>query len=175
MASPFDTDLFAALYQELKTRARRLRLAGATLDTTALVHEAWLKLHAGEHCSVDRAHLFRTAALAMRQIVLDHQRSRGTGKRGEGVATAALHDGIEAPPDRAGDAIDLINGLDRLRELDVRKAAVLEWHTLVGIDLDQIAEALAISVPTVKRDLRAARALLAVWAGEASTPVVARS
>jgi RNA polymerase sigma factor (TIGR02999 family) len=158
--------LFVELYQQLKRRARQLRRGeGNTLDTTALVHEAWLKLH-GSHTYSDRAHLFRTAARAMRQVLIDHARSRNALKRG-GVADLLRSDAEPVATSLGPEAFDLLALLDRLREVDARKADVLEWHLLGGIPLGEIAAALDIAPVTAKRDLRAARSLLMLWAAGA--------
>lgn len=168
-----DTALFTEIYHQLKQRARQLRGGrGGTLDTTALVHEAWLKLRGAGSAPCDARHLFHIAAQAMRQVLIDHARARGTIKRGSALPA------LELDLERAGEtadmpgALDLIALLDRLRRVDARKADVLEWHVLGGVALVDIAQALEISSMTAKRDLRAARALLMLWTGaEQAQPV----
>lgn len=169
-----DTALFTEIYHQLKQRARQLQGGrGGTLDTTALVHEAWLKLHGAGSAPGDARHLFHIAARAMRQILIDHARARGAVKRGRALPA------LELDAERAGevadmpDTLDLLALLDRLRRVDARKADVLEWHVLGGVGLADIAQALEISGVTVKRDLRAARALLMLWAGDAKADIEA--
>lgn len=167
-----DTALFTEIYQQLKQRARQLQGGrGRTLDTTALVHEAWLKLHAAGSAPDDARHLFHIAACAMRQVLIDHARARGAIKRSSALPALELE--AERAGEDAGmpDALDLMAMLDRLRQVDARKADVLEWHVLGGIGLTDIAQALEISGVTAKRDLRSARALLMLWAGDAKTGV----
>lgn len=165
-----DTALFTEIYHQLKQRARQLQGGrDGTLDTTALVHEAWLKVRGAGSAPGDARHLFHIAAQAMRQVLIDHARARGAIKRGSALPA------LELDAERAGEvadmpaALDLIALLDRLRRVDARKADVLEWHLLGGVGLDDIAQALEISSVTAKRDLRAGRALLMLWAGEAQT------
>lgn len=163
-----DTALFTEIYHQLKQRARQLHGGhGGTLDTTALVHEAWLKLHGAGSAPGNARHLFHVAAQAMRQVLIDHARARGAIKRGSALPALELDD------EKAGEladmpgALDLLSLLDRLRRVDARKADVLEWHVLGGVGLADIAQALEISGVTAKRDLRSARALLMLWAAEA--------
>jgi RNA polymerase sigma factor (TIGR02999 family) len=166
-----DTALFTELYHQLKRRARQLRRGqGGTLDTTALVHEAWLKLH-GAGCAPDDArHLFNIAAQAMRQVLIDHARGRAALKRGGALAAVELDADLVGESAEIPDALDMLALLDRLRGVDARKADVLEWHVLGGVGLVDVAQALDISEGTVKRDLRAARALLTLWASGAGAP-----
>lgn len=167
---PDDDVLFSQIYQEIKRRARQLRRDGAaTLETTALVHEAWLKLHAGGHVAIDQRHLFHTTSLAMRQILIDHARARSALKRGNAVAAEALDTAIPADAMALPESLDLLALLDRLRTVDSRKAETLEWHLLGGASLADIACVHGVSEMTSKRDLRSARALLMLWAGTPAT------
>jgi RNA polymerase sigma factor (TIGR02999 family) len=157
-----DPDLFVVLYQDLKVRAKKLRQPGATLDTTALVHEAWLKLHVNGQPTSSLEHMFRTAALAMRHILLDHVRAQSAQKRSPSpIESTPEHEQPGLEHSAICDALDLVRSLEFLRQVDARKADVVEWHVLAGIALVDIANALNISVPTAKRDLRAGRAMLA--------------
>ncbi len=169
-----DTALFTEIYHQLKQRARQLQGGhGGTLDTTALVHEAWLKLRGAGSAPSDARHLFHIAARAMRQILIDHARARGAIKRGSALPALELDVELAGEVADMPGALDLIALLDRLRRVDARKADVIEWHVLGGVGLVDIAQALEISDMTVKRDLRAARALLMLWAGEAQAEPVA--
>ena len=155
-------DLFVVLYQDLKVRAKKLRQPGATLDTTALVREAWLKLHVNGQPTTSLEHLFRTAAMAMRHILLDHVRAQSAQKRSPSpIESSPEHEQSALEHSAICDALDLVRSLEFLRQVDARKADVVEWHVLTGIALVDIAKVLNISVPTVKRELRAGRAMLA--------------
>lgn len=164
-ASHDDPALFNEIYAELKQRAHAVRRGqlGETLDTTALVHEAWLKLRscAGEYS--DRQHLVRTTVMAMRQLLVDNARARQAQKRGGAAAPVTLTANLVGAESAMADEHGLVDALDRLRTLDVRKADAIEMHALGGATYSEIAGFLDVSEQTVKRDLAAARALLAVW------------
>mgnify|MGYP001029479159 CR=1 FL=1 len=155
--------LFEVAYQELRRIARgQRRSAGAplTLDTTALVHEVYLKLHAApEAKSLDRAHLLSLAARAMRQILVDHARSRGRLKRGGGIAITGLGDevGIDANP---LDLVALDGALGKLADMDPRAGQLVEWRVFGGLDIAEIAQLQNLAERTVFRDWRRARAWL---------------
>ena len=155
--------LFEAVYQELRRIARAQRRAAgspATLDTTALVHEVYLKLHATPLArSVERAHFLSLAARAMRQVLVDHARLRARLKRGGEWAITALDERIGA----GGDMIDLVAldaALTRLGEFDGRAAQLVEWHIFGGIGVAEIARMQGLAERTVFRDWRRARAFL---------------
>lgn len=154
--------VLAALYRELHAMARRQLHGqrGGTLDTTALVHEVYLKLHAvPEAKSLDRAHLLSLAARAMRQILVDHARSRGRLKRGGGVAITHLGDdvGIDANP---LDLVALDDALGKLTDMDPRAGQLVEWRVFGGLDIADIARLQDLTERTVFRDWRRARAWL---------------
>ena len=155
--------LFEVAYQELRRIARgQRRSAGAplTLDTTALVHEVYLKLHAApEAKSLDRAHLLSLAARAMRQILVDHARSRGRLKRGGGIAITGLGDevGIDANP---LDLVALDGALGKLADMNPRAGQLVEWRVFGGLDIAEIAQLQNLAERTVFRDWRRARAWL---------------
>ena len=155
--------LFAVAYQELRRIARGQRRAAGgplTLDTTALVHEVYLKLHAApEAQSLDRAHLLSLAARAMRQILVDHARSRGRLKRGGGIAITGLGDdiGIDANP---LDLVALDDALGKLTDMDPRAGQLVEWRVFGGLDIAEIAHLQNLAERTVFRDWRRARAWL---------------
>jgi RNA polymerase sigma factor (TIGR02999 family) len=155
--------LFALVYQELRRIARSQRRAAGspvTLDTTALVHEVYLKLHAVPAAtSVDRAHLLSLAARAMRQILVDHARGRSRIKRGGAYTITGLRDELGA----AADMVDLVvldQALTRLAEFDPRAGQLVEWRVFGGLDIAEIARMNGLTERTVFRDWRRARAFL---------------
>jgi len=152
---------FTAVYRVLHRLAgKQLRGAKGTLDTTGLVHEAWMKLSADAHPFESRAHFLAVAATAMRQILVDAARRRRAKKRDGGarVPASALSDvGV---PARAEDLLAIDAALTRLAALDERLARVVEWRFFAGLDEAEIADALAVDVRTVRRDWRKARAFL---------------
>lgn len=159
--------LIPLVYDQLRGVAHR-RLEGErkghTLQTTALVHEAYARLAAADLRWKDRAHFFALAARAMRRILVDYARARQSERRGEGVEPIRL-DALTA--DMVGDGgvdvqvLDLHRALEKLEAQDGRKARVVEAHVFGGLTYDETAEALGISAATVDRDLRFARAWLA--------------
>lgn len=151
----------AAIYDALRVLAHRhlARNGGNTLNTTALVHEAWLKLSQGPGEFNDRGHFMAVAATAMRQIIIDHARKRLAQKRGPQIASASSLDSVgqEAHIEELL-AIDEI--LTRLASLDERLATVVAWRFFAGLAEEEIASALAVDVRTVRRDWRKARAFI---------------
>jgi RNA polymerase sigma factor (TIGR02999 family) len=155
--------LFACAYAELRRLAHRVRAgrAGETLNTTALVHEAYLKLVPSADRSWEgRAHFFGVAARAMRQVLVDAARHRDAKKRGEGAALVTLDDHALAQPVRAEEVIALDEALERLAALDERWVRVVEQRFFAGLTAAETAAVLGVSVPTVERAWRAARAWL---------------
>ncbi len=164
-----DTDaagrLLPQVYDELRRIAhQRLRQhrPGQTLNTTALVHEAYLKLVDQTQVAWnDRAHFFALASRAMRFILVDHARARTAQKRGgrqEPLPLDAVQ--VAAADVRAAELLSLNQALDRLAEHDERLAAVVEYRFFGGLTYEEIAEVTGRSVPTVKRDWQRARAWL---------------
>ncbi len=154
-------EAFSAVYDTLRALAHRHleRSGGNTLHTTALVHEAWLKLVHGAPDFQGRAHFYAVAATAMRQILVDHARRRHAQKRGPLPATGSALDAVgqESNVEELL-AIDAI--LTRLAALDERLARVVEWRFFAGFAEDEIARALDVDVRTVRRDWRKARAFI---------------
>jgi RNA polymerase sigma factor (TIGR02999 family) len=158
---------FGRVYDELRRLAERVRRGQSsdTLNATALVHEAWLKLAPASASDwAGRRHFLNVAARAMRQVLVDAARERLAAKRGGGGAVTlddAAGAGVAAPMrDEAMLALD--EALARLAELDERQARVVELRWFAGFTAEETAEALGISTPTVHRDWRAARAWLTV-------------
>lgn len=157
-------DLFSLVYEQLKTlaHARRLHWRGdETLDTTALVHEAYLKLVRAEDADwEDRAHFFAVASRAMRQILVNYARRRRTQKRGGGAQVVSLDEVNPVAPEAADDLLALNEALDRLDETHARQRQVVEFRFFAGLTIHETAEVLAVSTATVERDWRVARAWL---------------
>jgi RNA polymerase sigma factor (TIGR02999 family) len=161
-------EVFDRVYREIRRIAhgevRRLG-AGATLNTTAVVHEAYLKLvNAPGIAWEDRSHFFAVAATAMRQILVDYARRRSAGKRGGRARAISLDDldsseGIAVDP-LSEDLIALDTALGRLATLDDRLARVVDLRFFAGLSVEETALALGVTDRTVKRDWRRARAYL---------------
>ncbi|MEM9554216.1 MAG: ECF-type sigma factor [Acidobacteriota bacterium] len=152
-------------YRELRGLARaRLRAErGAPLDTTELVHEAFLRFVGRDTDWSSRAHFFGTAARAMRQVLVDLARRRRADKRDAEVVTLADGPPGAAAGDQAAplDVLALDRALERLASVDERKGRVVELRYFGGFSIAETAAALDLSTATVERDLRAARAWLA--------------
>jgi RNA polymerase sigma factor (TIGR02999 family) len=155
--------LFPIVYADLRSLARNQLRGGArgTLNTTAVVHEAYLRFAGNEGLAVrDRGHFFALAARAMRQIVIDHARRHLAGKRGGGAAHTLLEDADVAVESRAGELLDLHAALGRLEALDARLGRVVELRFFAGLSVEEAAAAMDVSAITVKRDWRKAKAFL---------------
>jgi RNA polymerase sigma factor (TIGR02999 family) len=156
--------LFEAVYAELRRIARRQRAAAApsaTLSTTALVHEAYLKLSGEARWTVeDRRHFFALAARAMRHVLVDHVRRRGRLKRGGGALALELEAEEVAAPDRGEELMALDEALGRLESVEPELAQLVEWRFFAGLSVEEIAELVGVSDRTVKRRWRSARAFL---------------
>lgn len=154
--------LFTLAYEELRRIARKVRGdRNATLSTTALVHEAYLKLIPSSLPAKDAAHFKLLIARAMREVLIDAARRRTATKRGGGDLAVTLDDTLQASPLKAAELIELHEALEELSRLDPRRASVVECRFFGGLDIDETAEALGLSTATVKRDWRVARAWLA--------------
>ncbi len=161
--------LMPAIYDELRRQAQRAmrREAGEhTLQATALVHEAYLKLVDQRRVQWrNRAHFFGVAAQLMRRILVDHARGKGAEKRGGGMHRLTLGDADAAPvEDAAGaggvDVLALHDALEELARLDPVQARVVELRYFSGLNIEETAEAMDISPATVKREWAVARAWL---------------
>ena len=160
--------LFEVVYEDLKRRAHfQLGASSPTLNTTGLLHEAYLKLAGVETPDWnDRQHFFRVAARAMRQIVIDRARRHLAQKRGGGEAPLDL-DAVQVAADDAADRmVALDDVLSRLAERDPRLAQVVELRFFGGLSVEETGETLGVSTRTVKRDWRLARAFLHDALGE---------
>lgn len=152
------------VYERLHDIAhQRLRSvpAGASLNTTELVHEAYLKLAQTGHVSVhDRSHFLALASRVMRNVLVDHARARQAAKRGGGQAPVELASSLQIPEEKLQVVTALDEALHRLEELDPRQSRILEQRYFGGLSLEETATALGVSLATVKRELRSARAWL---------------
>ncbi|HKQ72826.1 MAG TPA: sigma-70 family RNA polymerase sigma factor [Blastocatellia bacterium] len=158
------TQLMPLVYDELRRMARRYmkgQPAGHTLQTTALIHEAYLRLAGQEknHWN-NRAHFFGVAAKAMRHILVDYARARNMAKRGAGARAVSLDEALTICPEPGADLVALDDALTELAKLDDRQSKVVELRFFGGLTEDEIGEALKISTRTVRSDWRLARSWL---------------
>jgi len=157
--------LFAVLYRELRRLAEaamRAERADHTLQPTALVHEAFLRLAADHNRFQSRAHFLGVAASAMRRVLVDHARGRNAQKRGSGVTRVAVDDFDDFPQAR-GDEIDLVvldDALSRLATLDARQGQIVELRFFGGLSVEETAAVVGVSERTVKREWQMSRAWL---------------
>ena len=149
-------ELITLVYPELKGLANRqiARMGpGQTLQATALVNEAYLRLSAKQEVSWnDRLHFYAVASQLMRGILVDHARAQGAAKRGGGAFTVALDEGMALAETRDIDVLALDQALKRLAELDEQPSRIVELRFFGGLSLEEVSSVLAISVSTVKRD-----------------------
>lgn len=154
--------LFVLAYDELRRIARRVRGGrNETMSTTALVHEAYLKLLPSAVPATDAAHFKLLIARAMRQVLIDGARRRHAAKRGGVDVAVTLDENAHSSPLEAAKLLELHDALKELERVDPRRAAVVECRFFGGLDIDETAAALDLSTATVKRDWRVARAWLA--------------
>lgn len=159
--------LIPLLYDDLRRVARRERLRsrpGETLQTTALVNEAYLKLARAKEWN-DRDHFLRAAALAMRQIIVDRARAQLRQKRGGGLGAISLDDAPEVadetwPMESEDEIVELDEALDRLAQLNPRLAELVQCRFFAGYTEEQAAQALGLSERTLRRDWIKAKAWL---------------
>lgn len=161
-----ETELLELVYRDLRALAASAFRAEAkdhTLQPTAVVHEAWMRLGIDRIDANDRGHFFALAARAMRQVLVDHARRRGAVKRGHAsdrvtLAVDLQDDSNQGPTEL--DVIELDRALTALAERFERQAKVAELRYIVGLSIDEVGEALGISEKTVRRDWRFARSWL---------------
>ncbi|MDX1645723.1 MAG: sigma-70 family RNA polymerase sigma factor [Longimicrobiales bacterium] len=155
--------LVPVVYAELRRIARaQLRdEAGDRLQTTALVHEAYVRLADADTLSVeDLSHFLSIAARAMRRILIDDARRRTAQKRGGRATHVTLDSRGPSVPQRDEDLVALDEALERLSKLNPRQSSTVEYKIFAGMTVEEIARALSVSPRTVKRDWQAARAWL---------------
>jgi RNA polymerase sigma factor (TIGR02999 family) len=153
---------FASIYQDLRKRARRLLSANdrGSLNTTGLVHEAYLKLTKGNLAAKDKVHFFHIAATAMRQIIVDHARYKQAQIRDQRKMATLDADLPAAEDDQIFDVLALDSSLTRLRDEAESLVQVVELHFFAGLSFPEIAELQDCSLSTVERQWRSARAWL---------------
>ena len=156
--------LSAILYDPLRRQAAqymRRQRPGDTLQATALVHEAFIRLAgAGQVAWQDRTHFLAVAARTMRRILVDLARAKGAEKRGFGAAHVPLDSGIVATGPALLDLMALDDALDALAAFDVRKVRVIELRFFAGLTVEETAEVLNVTPVTIARDWRLARTWL---------------
>ncbi len=165
-------ELTPLVYQELRKIARRQMMkerAEHTLESTALVHEAYLRL-VGQKGSKwqNRAHFFAVASEMARRILVDHAKARNAKKRGG--PKVSLDDSPEPFVQQDADVIAINDALDELAKLDPRQAKIVELRYFAGLTIEETAEVIGVSTPTVKRDWLVARAFLQRALGAAPEP-----
>lgn len=178
LGAPVETERMAAallplMYEDLRRIARRERLrvrAGGTLQTTALIHEAYLKLQ-NLHAFNDRDHFLRASALAMRHVLVNHARDRMARKRGGGIANVSLADAPEVGEAADEMVVEINEALKNLALLSPRLAQVVECRFFAGYDDAETALALGLTDRTVRRDWVKARAWLRRELGDAADPL----
>ncbi len=156
--------LYARVYDELRGLAHVVRhgRAGDTLNTTALVNEAYLKLVPSRSLSwQDRNHFFRVVARAMRQIIADAAERARTAKRGGGAVAVTLNESLVSGEPQALQVVELDQAIESLEAVQPRQARVVELRFLVGLSVEETASVMDTSTATVARDWRVARAYLA--------------
>lgn len=167
-------ELIPIVYGELRRLAAwRLghEAAPNTLQATALVHEAYLRLSPGENQWDGRAHFFSAAAEAMRRILVDRARRRKAVRHGgEMHRTGWVEDAIASPDDNHDELLAVHEVLDRFAEIEPRKAEVVKLRYFIGMTIEETAEALGISAPTAKRDWAYAKAWLFRELGSDTAP-----
>jgi len=159
-------ELFGILYDELRRRAAGIMSgqAGQTLQPTAVVHEAWLKLGEGDWES--RGHFLGVAAKAMRSVLVDHARARRAEKRSGGGSRVGLDQVLLAYEERALDLVGLDEALGRLEAFDPELARLVELRFFGGLSIAETAEVLGRSTATIERSWRTARSFLRVELGD---------
>jgi RNA polymerase sigma factor (TIGR02999 family) len=166
--------LFDLLYGELRRLAKRHlhnERPEHTLQATALVHEAYLRLVHGHQDWRNRAHFFAIASSAMRRILVDHARAKHAAKRPGSQKQSSLDDLPLLSHEHPDDVIAIDVALERLSQLDVRQARIVELRYFGGLTAEEAAEALGISVITVQRDWAVAKAWLhGELAGRSAAP-----
>jgi RNA polymerase sigma factor (TIGR02999 family) len=164
----------ARLYEELRRLARReLRAerAGHTLQTTALVHEAYLRLAGADVALTDRSHFLALSARLMRRVLVDHARGRGRFKRGAGALHVPLDQATEPQAPATAEILVVHDALSELARLDARKAQLVELQIFGGLTYEELATETSLSLATVHRELRLGRAWLQrALAREAGVP-----
>jgi RNA polymerase sigma factor (TIGR02999 family) len=156
--------LLPLVYDELRRLARHHlqgERAGHTLQSAALVHEAYLRLMDQEPPRLDnRAHFFALASHVMRQILVDYARRHHAAKRGANILTLTLDEAIALPEQRNLPLVELDDAMNGLAALDARQCHIVELRFFGGLSIDEISQVLGVSPATIKREWTSARAWL---------------
>jgi RNA polymerase sigma-70 factor, ECF subfamily len=156
--------LMPLVYDELRRLARHYlnqERPGHTLQATALVNEAYLRLIDQQSADwQNRAHFFAVAARIMRHLLVDHARARGYAKRGGGAHQVSLDEAAAVTPEVSFDLLALDEALDRLAAIDERKVVIVELRYFSGLSVEETAEAMRLSEITIKREWLKAKAWL---------------
>ena len=146
--------------RQLASRFMRHERQEHTLQPTALVNEAYIRLTGAQISWQDRAHFFAVAARLMRRLLVDHARAIHRAKRERGQHKISLHEAHEVPEKSRLDLLELDQALTQFATFDARKVEIIELHFFVGLSNDDVAATLGISRTTVQRELRLAKAWL---------------
>jgi len=156
--------LLPLVYEELRRLSRRYlrqERVGHTLQSAALVHEAYLRLVGKDHPQMrDRMHFFAVAAQQMRRVLVDHARAHASAKRGGDVDKVPLEESFVYSQEKAGELLALDEALEALAGFDARKARIVELRYFGGLTLKEAADVLGLSTATVNNETRMARAWL---------------
>ena len=156
--------LIPLVYDELRQLAKsymRRERGGQTMQTTALIHEVYLRLIDADRVRLEnRAHFFTAAARLMRQVLVDLARERGSRKRGGGARRVSLDEAMAVSKRQDEGLLALDEALSALAQIDPRKSQVVELRFFGGLDVEETAEALCVSVETIHRDWRLAKSWL---------------
>ena len=162
--------LIPVVYDELRRQAAnylRRERPGHTLQTTALIHEAYLRLINQQNIEwQNRAHFYAIAARLMREILVDHARKRQASKRGGSDIKVPLEEAMVVSPERSVDLVALDEALTRLAAIDAQQSRIVELRYFSGLSVEETAEVMAVSSRTVKRDWNVAKAWLRHQLGE---------
>lgn len=156
-------EYFVEVYRQLRRAARQARSVNPqqTLNTTALVNEAWLKLEQADAPANSRMHYLKTAAMAMRQLLVDYARYRGAEKRDRAMELPLFEEFLpDVDTESAAEVLALESALERLEELDPRAAEMVVLRFFGGATLEEAAEIMAMSRRSAARDWARARAFL---------------
>jgi RNA polymerase sigma factor (TIGR02999 family) len=156
-------ELAPLVYDELRRLAAgymRRERPGQTLQPTALVHEAYMRLAAAGHPWTDKRHFIGIAARSMRQILVERARARGAQKRWAGLDRVSMSDSLAVAADQEGMLPALDDALSRLEQIDPEQARIVELRFFVGLSIEETADALSMSPATLKRRWSLARAWL---------------
>ena len=156
--------LLPLVYERLRGVAARVfqgERAGHTLQPTALVHDAWMKLVQEDHAAwQNRAQFFAVGATLMRRILVDHARARQSLKRGGGAERVTVHEGLAAEFENGADLLELDRALCKLARLDDRQHRIVELRFFSGLKVGEVADCLGVSVRTVEAEWTMAKAWL---------------